>query len=343
MRRRLPVIGRLSLRVDRRVAILAGGVAVGVVLLAGVAMTRGDLPVSLPDVIRHTLGRGEPGGRTAFIVRQLRLPRTLAAVGVGAALGASGAIFQELVRNPLVAPDVIGINAGASLAAVLLIVVARSVALLPVAALGGALGAAGVVSLLARRGGMTGPRLVLVGIGVEAILQALVTLVIVRFPVERISPAVLWLTGTLYGIGWDDVRSLLVGAVVLVPVSLALMPGLRAVQLGDDLGAALGVRVRLTRTGLLAAGAGLAGLAVSVAGPLAFVALISPHIARLLAGPLTAGVLGLAAGIGALMVLAADLVAQHALAAISLPAGVVTAAVGAPYFLWLLSRSNQRR
>ncbi len=120
------------------------------------------------------------------------------------------------------------------------------------------------------------------------------------------------------------------------------MPHLRAIQLGDDAGRALGARVELSRTGLLVVGAALAAAAVAVAGPVGFVALMTPHVARKLAGPLTGGVLLLAGALGALLVLASDLIAQHAFSPVSLPVGVVTAAVGAPYFLFLLYRSNRR-
>lgn len=341
VRRSLPLVGSVSLRLDRRVGVLGVVVVVAAALIAAFTMTMGDFPIPLREVIAQTFGFGGEEGQAGFIVRQLRLPRTVAAIGVGAALGASGAIFQGLVDNPLVAPDIIGINAGASLAAVIAIVVLQSTAWLPLAAFGGAIGAAVVVYGLTWRGGVLGARLVLVGIGLNAILAALTTLVVVRFPVERVTPAVVWMTGTLYAADWREIITLLAGSAVLGAGALALMPSLRVVQLGDDAGRALGARMQLSRTGLLAVGSGLAGLAVSVAGPLAFVALISPHIARMLAGPLTGGVLLLAGGIGVVLVLVSDLIAQHAFSPLSLPVGVVTAAVGAPYFLWLLYRTNR--
>lgn len=331
---------RLSMRVELRTLALLGVVVALVLAVAVWTMTLGEFPVPFPDVVTTALGLGD--GEYDFVVRTLRLPRTLAAVGVGVALAASGAIFQALVRNPLVAPDIIGVNAGASLAAVAVIVTGGASGLVPVAALVGALAATAAVYGLTWRKGICGNRLVLVGIGVNAVLAALTTLLIVRYPIEQVSSAVLWLTGTLYARGWDHVAAIAVGLAVLVPAALALMPQLRALQLGDDPARALGARAEPARTALLVVGAALAASAVAVAGPVGFVALMTPHVARMLAGPLTGGVLLLAGGLGALLVLVSDLIAQHAFSPISLPVGVVTAAVGAPYFMYLLYRSNRR-
>lgn len=329
----------LSMRVRPRVLLVG---AVGVVLalvLAAWTMVLGDFPVPLSQVIATTFGFGT--GEYDFVVRTLRLPRTLAAAGVGVALGTSGAIFQGLVRNPLVAPDIIGITGGASVVAVAVIVTGAPSGLLPVAAFVGAVATAALLHVLSWRGGITGNRLVLVGIGVHAVMYALTTFLIVRFPIERVAPAVLWQTGTLDGRSWQHVIWVGIGLLVLLPVAGMLMPRLRAIQLGDDTATALGTRVEWSRAGLLVVGAGLAAVAVAVAGPVGFVALMVPHVARMLLGPLTGGVLLVAGVIGAVVVLASDLIAQHLFSPLSLPVGVVTAAVGAPYFLFLLYRTNR--
>lgn len=329
----------VSARINLRTAALVALASALALAVAAWTMTLGEFPVPVSDVVTTTLGLGD--GTYDFVVRTLRLPRTLAALLVGGALGTSGAIFQGLVRNPLVAPDIIGVNAGASLAAVFLIVTGARSGFIPLAALLGALATTAAIYGLTWREGIAGHRLVLVGIGVNAVLAALTMLLIVRFPIEQVSSAVLWMTGTLHARGWEHVTWLAIGVAVLMPAALALMPGLRVIQLGDDTGRALGARVETTRTGLLAVGAALAACAVAVAGPVGFVALITPHIARMLAGPLTGGVLLLAGALGALLVAASDLVAQHAFSPLSLPVGVMTAAVGAPYFLFLLYRSNR--
>lgn len=330
--------GRLSTRYRPRVLLAGVVVAALVAVVAAWSMTLGAFPIAVGDVVATTFGLGT--GEHDFVVRTLRLPRMLAAVGVGVALATSGAIFQGLVRNPLVAPDIIGVTTGASLAAVTLIVVFRTPAVVPIGALAGALAAAALVYGLTWRGGIVGNRLVLVGIGVNAVFAAMTTLVFVRFPVEQIAPAVLWTTGTLYARTWTHVAWLTVGLLVLVPVALALVPRLRALQLGDPACAALGVRPEASRTTLLVVGAMLAGVAVAVAGPVGFVALMVPHAARMLLGALSGGVLVVTGLLGALLVLISDVVAQHALP-VSLPVGVVTAAIGAPYFLFLLYRTNR--
>lgn len=330
---------RTSWRVRPRVVVV-GLVALALAtVLAAWTMTLGDVRVPFDQVVATTFGAGT--GEHDFVVRTLRLPRTLAATGIGITLGASGAIFQGLVRNPLVAPDIIGIMTGATVAAVALLVTGGPSGLLPLTAFGGAVLTAGTVYALTWRGGITGNRLVLVGIGINAVMAALTTFLLVRFPIEQVSRAVLWQTGTLYGSGWREVVWVLVGLAVLLPCAGALMPRMRALQLGDDAASALGARVEASRAGLLVVGSGLAAIAVAVAGPVAFVALMVPHVARMLLGPLTGGVLVVAGLIGAVLVLASDLIAQHAFSPTSLPVGVVTAAVGAPYFLFLLHRSNR--
>lgn len=332
----LPVSGRIRPRV-----VLAGIVTAVVALGLGAwTMTLGDFPVPLSQVVATTVGAGS--GEYDFVVRTLRLPRTLAAAGVGLALGASGGVFQGLVRNPLVAPDIIGVMNGAAIAAVAWIVTGGHSGLLPLVAFAGAVAAAVLVYVLTWRGGITGNRLVLVGIGINAALWALTTFLLVRFPVEQVSRAVRWQVGTLYGRGWDHVLWLAVGMLVLVPAVAALMPRLRALQLGDGAAAALGARVEWSRAALLVVGSGFAAVAVAVSGPVAFVALMVPHVARMLLGPLTGGVLAVAALMGAVVVLAGDLIAQHVFSPTSLPVGVVTAAIGAPYFLFLLHRTNAR-
>jgi iron complex transport system permease protein len=332
----VPLSARVSLRTFA-FGMLAAGITAGV---AAWAMTLGEFPISVPDVVTATFGLGD-GGPAEFVVRRLRLPRVLTAVLVGAALAASGAIFQGLVRNPLVAPDIIGVNAGAALVAVSFITVTGSATLVPVGAFTGALVTAFLVYAITWRRGISAARLVLVGIGVTAILSALTTLVLVRYPAEQIAPAVLWTTGSLSGSGWPQVAVLAVGVGGCLPVALWLTRHLGILQLGDDTARNLGIRAEPSRAALIAVGAALAAFAVAAGGPIGFVALISPHITRMLAGPLTAGVLLLAALIGALMLSLSDLVAQHAFSPISVPAGVITAAVGAPYFLFLLYRTNR--
>jgi iron complex transport system permease protein len=329
----------LAFRVRARPLLLA---AVGILLIVVVGafgMTLGSFPLPIADVIDGVLG---VGSRDAdFIVRTLRLPRVLVAVLVGAALALAGAIFQGLVRNPLVSPDIIGINAGATIVAVFWIVTGQPQGLLPVVAFGGAVGAAALIYALTWQGGVTGARLILVGIGVNALFSAGTTLLIVRYPIDRVSSAVLWATGTVYGADWLDVIVVAVTLLILGPVAGAMMWSLRVLQLGDTTARSLGLPLERTRLGLVLVGCALSAVSVSVAGPIGFVAFMVPHVARMLAGPMTGGVLLLTGVVGGVLLLGADLIGQHVLP-VSLPVGVVTAALGAPYFLYLLYRTNAR-
>jgi iron complex transport system permease protein len=329
----------LELRLNIRVLVFTLIGLICLLVLATWAISLGSFRISFLDVVRSVIGEGSK--QNDFIVRALRLPRVICATLVGAALALSGAIFQGLIRNPLVSPDIIGINAGAGLVAVYWIVSGKDQALLPAAAFAGALLTAAAIYVLTWRGGIAGNRLVLVGIGVGAILTAATTFLLVRYPLERIISAQVWMSGSVYGSDWEDVRVLLVGLLVLAPPAIGLTWTLRVVQLGDDVSRSVGLPLERTRLALIVTGCGLAALAVAVAGPVAFVALMAPHIARMLTGPLSGSVMLFTAVVGALVVLGADTIGQHLLP-VSLPVGVVTAAVGAPYFLFLLYRSNLR-
>lgn len=331
--------GPLAVRLNVRVLGIALIVLLLTAMLAVFAMTRGSYSIPFMDVLRAVFGRGDDD--QLFVVRTLRLPRVLCAMLIGGALAVAGAVFQGLVRNPLVSPDIIGIDTGASLVAVFWIVFGFSTALLPLAAFIGAVATAMAVYVLSWKGGISPNRLILVGIGAGAALSALTTLITVRFPIEKVRPAMVWTMGSIYGSTWHDVRVLLGFVAVCLPLAIALMWYLRALQLGDDVARGLGMPVERLRLGLIVVGCALAAVAVAVAGPIGFVALMVPHMARMLAGALSASVLVLTALMGAFFLLAADTIAQHFLP-VSLPVGVVTAAVGAPYFLFLLYRSNVR-
>lgn len=339
-------VGPISARLDAR------AIAVSWVMLAAIAVvfcwtvSVGDFPVPIRDVVRTLLGGGTADSQ--FIVRELRLPRALVGLMVGAAFGLSGAILQTLARNPLASPDIIGVTQGAALAAVGVIVLGGSGDLLagvaglgvPLAALLGGLGAAALVYLLSFRRGILGYRLVLIGIGVGATMTAGLQYLLTRATIYEAARATVWLTGSLNGRGWEHVRPVFVGLVVLVPVSLVLGRQLRLLQMGDDAARGLGATVERSRIALIVCAVGLASLATASAGPVAFVAFIAPVVARRLVG---SGHLALVPSMlmGALLVLASDLLARRALAPTELPVGIVTSIIGAPYLLWLLWRANR--
>ena len=316
-------------------------VLLGAMLLAGmlVALTFGSSAIPVGRALAAVFASGDPG--EVFVVRGLRLPRVLVAVAVGACLGASGTLLQGLMRNPLASPDIVGVTGGAALAAVLAIGAGASPVLLPVAAGAGALTATGLLHLLTLRTRGGGLRLVLVGIGLHAIAGAGVTLVVARIPMERLGAAEVWLAGSLHARSWTHVTVVLLGAALTLPLAYGVLRRLATLELGDELAVGVGVEVSRTRALLLVSAALLAGVAVAVAGPIAFVALGAPHIARRLVGPTSPATLTTAALLGATLVLAADVIGQRLLAPTALPAGVVTAALGAPYLLWLLHRTGR--
>ncbi|GAA4680598.1 ABC transporter permease [Phytohabitans rumicis] len=315
-------------------------VAVGAALLAfcaavGIlALGTGDYPLSPAGVLRALFGGGTPA--TEYIVLDLRLPRVLTALAVGAALGASGAIFQSLTRNPLGSPDVIGFTAGASAGALIMIIVAGAglASIAFGAVLGGALAAAAVY-LLAYRRGTHGYRLVIIGVAVQALLTSLSTYLLVRANIFDAQRAALWIMGSLNARDWA--HAAVAGGALALLMPVVLMLGRRALvlEMGDETARALGVSVERVRLALIATAVGLAAAGTACAGPIAFVALAAPQLARRLTRATGPNVVP-AAAMGAALLLASDLLAQRALPTTQLPVGVVTACLGGAYLIWLL-------
>ncbi|MEO1062814.1 MAG: iron chelate uptake ABC transporter family permease subunit [Actinomycetota bacterium] len=296
----------------------------------------GDFPIPMSDVIGTLVG--DPTTEAEFIVGSLRLPRVITAIGVGAAFGMSGAIFQSLARNPLGSPDIIGFNAGAALGAVTTIVVWGGSSLqVSIGALVGGVATALAVYVLAWKRGLHASRLVLVGIGAGFAISAVNSYLITRADINDVQRATVWLTGSLNGRGWDEVRIVVVALAVLGPLAIVMQRQLDRLDLGDDTAAALGVRVGSAKLALVLVGVSLAALGVAAAGPVAFVAFVAGPLARRMTRSPGASVVP-AAFVGALVTVTADLLARRVLAPTELPVGILTAAVGAPYLLWLLTR-----
>ncbi|MFD3415042.1 FecCD family ABC transporter permease [Streptomyces cyaneofuscatus] len=306
----------------------------------------GDFPIGLSRVIATLLGQGEQVDE--FVVMDLRMPRALAGLVVGIALGVSGAITQSVARNPLASPDILGITGGASAVAVFLVTVSGGAAAavvgtvgLSAAALLGGLGTGLLVYFLAWRRGIDGFRLILIGISVSAVMQALTTWLLVSADIRDVARAQAWLVGSLDGRSWDEVQIALWGSLVLLVVVAAAAFSFKPMHLGDDVAAGLGVRYTRVRAVLLLCAVLLAAVAVSAAGPVPFVALVAPQVAMRLARCPTPPMV--ASGVlGALLLIGSDLIARTALP-ITLPVGVVTAAIGGPFLVYLLVRANLRR
>lgn len=331
----------VRVRVQRRSLVCVTGVLVVTVALLVLQLTTGDFPVPVSRVFATLQGHGTAGEE--FIIYTLRLPRALAAVLAGAAFGASGAVYQSLTRNALGSPDIIGFTYGAGAAAVLAIVVfGQSDTAVTLAALAGGLAVAVAVYLLSHRGGVSGYRLILVGIGISAMLVSLTSYLLKKADVFDAQEAYIWLTGSLNGRNWTDVQIGLAGLLVLGPVLMALGPGLRMSEMGDDAARALGVSVDRNRLCALFFGAALCAVGVVCAGPITFVALAAPQIARRLTGSPTVRVIP-AMAVGALLMLVSDMVAQRILPSSQLPVGIVTLALGGAYLAWLIAREGRSR
>ncbi|MFJ8713882.1 FecCD family ABC transporter permease [Streptomyces violaceus] len=305
----------------------------------------GDFPISLSRVIATILGRGEQVDQ--FVIMDLRMPRALAGLVVGIALGVSGAITQSIARNPLANPDVLGITSGASAVAVFLVTVSGGTAAaivnsvgLSAAALAGGLGTGLLVYFLAWRRGIDGFRLILIGISVSAVMQAITTWLLVTADIRDVAKAQAWLVGSLEDRAWGEVRVALWCSLVLLVVVSFVAFQFKPMHFGDEVAAGLGVRYAAVRAVLLLCAVLLAGVAVSAAGPVPFVALVAPQVAMRLARcptpPMVASGL-----VGSLLLIGSDLVARTALP-VSLPVGVVTAAIGGPFLVYLLVRANLR-
>lgn len=305
----------------------------------------GDFPIGLSRVIATLLGRGEQVDE--FVVMDLRMPRALAGLVVGVALGVSGAITQSVARNPLASPDVLGITGGAGMVAVFLVTVSGGTAAtvvssvgLSAAALAGGLGAGLLVYFLAWRRGIDGFRLILIGISVSAMTEAVTTWLLVSADIRDVARAQAWLVGSLDNRSWDEVRVALWCSLALMAVVACVAFQFKPMHLGDEVAAGLGVRYTRVRAVLLLCAVLLAAVAVSAAGPVPFVALVAPQVAMRLARCPTPPMV--ASGLtGALLLMGSDLVARSALP-IGLPVGVVTAAIGGPFLVYLLVRANLR-
>lgn len=317
-------------------AVLLGAAIVGVAV-AGLCRGSGwDSPATaLPALFGH--------GDSAVVVQEWRAPRVAAGLLFGAALGVAGAVFQNLTRNPLGSPDIIGLDAGSYTGALLaLTVFGGGAASVSVSAVAGGLAAAAIVVVLARGAGGAGLRLVVVGIGVNAVLVALDSWIILRADLEVAMAAEGWNTGSLNGLDWAEIAPSALVIAIGFALAGAASAGMHQSTLGDDLATATGVRLVALRAVLVAAGVCCAAAVTAAAGPVVFVALAAPQLARRALRTVGVTLTGSAA-LGALLLTGADVVAQTLLAPAALPVGVVTTAIGGAYLVRLLSGERRPR
>lgn len=314
----------------------------GLSLVLGVlALTLGSVEVPLDDLVASMFGQSADRSHN-LVIQNIRFPQVVAALSAGAALGVSGAVFQSISNNALGSPDIIGLTTGAATGAISQIIFFQADPLqVTIGALIGGIGTAAVIYLLSLKGGVTGGyRLVLIGLGIGALLSSLNSLMLVRGEVELAFAANVWLSGSIDNAKWDQALPTLIISILVIPIVAALAKRATMVEMGDDMARQLGVHAENTRRILILLAVILAGIATSAVGPIAFIALAAPQLAKLLtrAGSITVFA---SAAMGSFLLTLAHVVTAVLPVTYTLPIGQVTGLIGGIYLAWLLTRSKQ--
>jgi iron complex transport system permease protein len=338
--------GRFSFLIDRKASITFGVLVLAAFIIFVISTGTGEMKISPLTVVKVFFGGG-PEMET-LIIKSFRLPRIIVALMVGVSLAVAGGILQGMIRNPLASPDVLGITGGASVAVVAFLAIFSdksnaltvSIAWLPFAAFLGAGIVAFLVYFLAWKNGVSPIRLVLIGIGISTLMQALTTLMMIMGPIYQASQANIWITGTVYGSSWKNVATLVPWTVIFLIIALVAARTINIQELGDEVATGLGGKVQKQRFTLLMISTALIGSSVAFAGGIGFVGLMAPHMARRLVGSSFGSLLPAAALIGGILVMVADLIGRTLFSPLEIPAGVFTAGIGAPYFIYLLFKTR---
>ncbi|WP_010306154.1 FecCD family ABC transporter permease [Kurthia senegalensis] len=334
----------LDTRASRR-TIFVGCMAILAVLISA---SFGESFINPWHVIQALLGQGDAYNQ--LLVVDFRLPRILLAAFAGMALAVAGAILQGMIKNPLASPDIIGISAGGSAAVVGFLalfsnndhVLLVSINWMPLAGFIGAMLVGLLVYVLAWKDGVTSTRLVLIGLGIATFLQAITTMLMIIGPVYVASEVQKWLIGSVSSTDWNEVVIMVPVIAVLLVVTFLIVRHLNVQDFGDDTAMSLGQSVQKMRFGLIVLSACLVGSAISFTGAIGFVGLMAPHIARRLVGSAFGLLIPMSAAIGCFLVVVADIIGRTAFNPIEVPAGVFTAAIGAPYFIYLLFKNPRK-
>lgn len=340
--------GKFSLLYEKRSVLIVVFALAALIFSLTLSLSVGQRYISMFKIVPILFGAGS-GGDT-LIVNTIRLPRTLTALFVGASLGLSGSILQGVVKNPLAAPNVIGITDSGSVGALVFLTLftdtknnslTTSIFYMPVFAFGGALLAVFIVYFLAFKRGVTPYRLILIGIAIAGAARAVTSILIINGPVVFIKEAQLWITGTIYGSNWTHVRIISVWFLVLLILTIIYTRELNVQNLEDGIAVGLGSLVEKKRFILMVLSAALASGAVAVGGGIGFVGLIAPHISRKLTNSSFENLIPLSSLVGAVIVVLSDTAARTLFFPLDLPVGIFTAGIGAPFFIYLLIK-NQR-
>lgn len=308
------------------------------------SLNMGSLAIEPLDVIKTLIGQGSRSHEIAIF--KLRLPRIVIAILVGTALAISGTILQGVTKNDLADSGILGINSGSALFVVIYIYLMNgnvydgvsniTVFTMPIVALLGAMFGAFLIYILAWKNGINSSRLLLVGIGINVAFTSLLTIFQLRFTTQEFNRVMAWTSGSIWGSSWKYVMAILPFIVIFTLLTIYKSRYLDALILGDEVATGLGIEVEKERRKLIIFSVILAGVATSVAGSIAFLGLVSPHIARKLVGPKHKGLIPIAALVGTLILLVGDTIARNIIAPMELPVGIVVAIIGVPYFIYLM-------
>ncbi|MFF2753724.1 FecCD family ABC transporter permease [Psychrobacillus sp. NPDC058041] len=338
--------GKVSFLLDKKAMLIFITLVVVTAFIFILSTGFGDMRLSPLTVIQVLFGGGSE--MEQLVIHSFRLPRIIVALMVGMALAVAGGILQGMIRNPLASPDIIGLTGGASVAVVSFLAffsdknsaLTVSIKWMPLAAFAGAALIAMLVYFLAWKNGVSPIRIVLIGIGISALMQALTTLMMIMGPIYRASQANIWITGTVYGSSWSNVAILVPWTIFFILIAFFMVKNINILELGDDLATGVGGRIQQQRFLLLLISTALVGGSVAFAGGIGFVGLMAPHMARRLVGSSFGELLPVSAFIGGILVMLADLIGRTMFSPLEIPAGVFTAGIGAPYFIYLLFKTR---
>ncbi|HEY2419909.1 MAG TPA: iron ABC transporter permease [Neobacillus sp.] len=337
---------RLSFLIDRKATMIFVVLLIAVFIVFVISTGTGEVKINPLTVLKVFFGGGSE--MDSLIIKSFRLPRIIVALMVGISLAVAGGILQGMIRNPLASPDVLGITGGASVAVVSFLALFSdknnaltvSINWLPLAAFLGAGIVALLVYFLAWKNGVSPIRLILIGIGISTLMQALTTLMMIMGPIYQASQANIWITGTVYGSNWKNVATIVPWTVVFLIMALIAARTVNIQELGDEVATGLGGKVQKQRFILLLICTALIGSSVAFAGGIGFVGLMAPHMARRLVGSSFGALLPASALIGGILVMVADLIGRTMFSPLEIPVGVFTAGIGAPYFIYLLFKTR---
>ncbi|MBT2758321.1 iron ABC transporter permease [Mesobacillus foraminis] len=337
---------RISFLIDYKALLTFLGLLLLTVLVFVLSTGLGEMNISPFSVLQVFFGGGTEMDR--LVIHTFRLPRIIVALMVGMGLAVAGGILQGMIRNPLASPDILGITGGAAVAVVGFLAIFSdknhsltvSIQWLPVAAFIGAAVVAFLVYLLAWKNGVSPIRLVLIGIGLMTLMKALTTMMMVLGPIYQTSQANIWITGTVYGSNWNNVKVLVPWIMLFLVIAFIYSRAVNIQELGDEIATGLGGYVQRQRFILLMISTALIGGSVAFAGGIGFVGLMAPHMARRLVGSDFGALLPVSALLGGILVMVADLIGRTLFSPLEIPTGVFTASIGAPYFIYLLFKTR---